>query len=148
MKVTGITGESTDSNHRGWIDVVSYNWTVQDLSSGHVTPGAFQVVAEFGVASPQLFQDAADGNNLPQVTIQVQSTNSNGQSVQVCTWTLSNVIVVSYSTCSGVNGDTRILDQYNFLPEKVQVQYVPTNGNGQPGSPVTTSFDFSQSNAS
>lgn len=26
MKVEGMTGESQDSNHKGWTDVLSFNW--------------------------------------------------------------------------------------------------------------------------
>ena len=28
MKVEGMTGESQDSNHKGWTDVLSFNWAL------------------------------------------------------------------------------------------------------------------------
>lgn len=43
MKVEGMTGESQDSNHKGWTDVLSFNWGLHSqeiwLSAVGAVPG-------------------------------------------------------------------------------------------------------------
>lgn len=29
LKVDGVTGESNDSNHKNWIDVLSFSWAAE-----------------------------------------------------------------------------------------------------------------------
>ncbi|MCJ7600165.1 MAG: type VI secretion system tube protein Hcp, partial [Desulfobulbaceae bacterium] len=33
LKIEGIDGESTDDKHKGWIEVLSYNWGVSQMAS-------------------------------------------------------------------------------------------------------------------
>ena len=97
---SGIPGESQDANHKGWIEVTSYNWTISRTTTSLFFAGNFQVVAEFSKATPILFQDSVSGTTVT-VTIAVQSTDSSGHSVDICTWKLSGAVIMSYSASFG-----------------------------------------------
>lgn len=36
LKVEGVTGESKDSNHTGWIDINSFSWGASQPGNGFV----------------------------------------------------------------------------------------------------------------
>jgi type VI secretion system secreted protein Hcp len=141
-----IQGESQDTKHLGWIEVDAYNWTAAaQQSNGRITglysPGNFEVIAETSKATPKLFQDGVSGKPLT-VTIAVQSTDSSGNAVDICTWKLSNAVVTSFNTNYGVDGTSRIYDVYNFMPARVEVTVQPVNSDGSLGSPTSAQWDY------
>ncbi len=146
LKVDGVTGESTDAKHLGWVEATSYNWTVtvpqvNGRASGSAYPSSFVVVAETSRASPALFQDCVLGKQLT-VTIAVQSTDGAGKAVDVCTWKLSNAFMTSYNTNTGFDGGSRVYDVYGFMPSKVEVTVQQINADGSLGSPTLAAWEY------
>jgi len=79
LKIEGIDGESTATAHKGWIEVLSWNWGVSQTASvgaggggsvgrlvGHVT-----VVKRMDKATPLLFKRCSDGTVLALVTVEL-----------------------------------------------------------------------------
>lgn len=143
-----VPGESRDAKHKGWIEVTSYNWTVAAPQSGgqrtgSCVPGNFVVVAETSKATPILFQDCISGKQL-NVVIAVQSTDSSGNAVDVCTWKLSDATIISYNTNSGIDGSSRVYDVYNFTASKYVVTVQPINPDGSLSSPIEAQYSVVQ----
>lgn len=132
-----VSGESQDAKHKGWIEVTSYNWTVAAPQSGGqrtglYVPGNFVVVAETSKATPILFQDCVSGKQLT-VTIAVQSTDSSGNAVDVCTWKLTDAILISYNTNCGTDGSGRVYDVYSFTASQYVITVQSINPDGSLG---------------
>jgi type VI secretion system secreted protein Hcp len=43
LKVDGVTGESNDSNHKSWIDVLSFSWAAEQPGNSICEPPALQI---------------------------------------------------------------------------------------------------------
>ena len=73
VKYDGIDGESTDKDHKKWIDVLSTDWGASKESCSSVrcvtTPSDFVVAFSFDKASPRLTQAIATGEVIPKVDV-------------------------------------------------------------------------------
>ena len=141
-----ISGESQDAKHKGWIEVTSYNWTVAAPQSGGVRTGSmvptnFIVTAETSKATPILFQDCISGKQLT-VVIAAQSTDSSGNSVDVCTWKLSSAILMSYNTNCGTDGSGRIYDVYGFAASEYTITAQQINPDGSLGGKTEAQYSY------
>ncbi len=81
-KIDGIDGESEDSAHRNWIEVLSYGHglsqaTVDTVSSGgsrsssRVDHNAFFIVKTLDTTSPKLHLAVAQGRHFPEVRFEL-----------------------------------------------------------------------------
>ncbi|MDR0563400.1 MAG: type VI secretion system tube protein Hcp [Azoarcus sp.] len=78
VKIEGITGECQDAEHKGWIDVLNFRYSVSQSSSASVGGGIGVSRASFGVlsfihyldrATPMLFRYCASGRHIPKVIL-------------------------------------------------------------------------------
>ena len=51
LKIDGITGESQDSNHKGWIAIESFTWGANQ--PGNMSVGGVAVQERFSIATYQ-----------------------------------------------------------------------------------------------
>ena len=81
IKVDGIPGESTDSKHKDWIEILSFHWGVEQPSGGTKSSvGAlgrertehddFSIVKAIDKASPKLFMACCDGTHIKEIKIE------------------------------------------------------------------------------
>lgn len=72
-----IKGESTDSTHKDWIEVLSYSHGAaapaaseaqQSRSSG---PGEIVITKPIDISSPKLYELCSSGKHIPKVTLDV-----------------------------------------------------------------------------
>ena len=81
MKIDGISGESSDTQHKDWIEVLSLNWTVdhpKQLSGVNVisTLGGPRS-SEFGItkvvdkATPQIIKASISNENINEIKIEL-----------------------------------------------------------------------------
>jgi type VI secretion system secreted protein Hcp len=144
-----IPGESQDAKHNGWIELNAYNWTATvPQSNGRIVGPAmaanFMVIAETSKASPMLLKDCVSGKQA-NVIIAVQSTDSSGNAVDICTWKLSDAVITSYNANTGLDGSSRVYDAYTFMPSRIELTVQPVNADGSLSSPVATSWDCTTS---
>src|SRR6478752_4546228 len=79
MKFDGIDGSSQSKDHKGAIDVVSWNWGVTTQTNGSGSGGAsgrpraheFRIVHHYDLASPHLASFAATGKHVKDATLNV-----------------------------------------------------------------------------
>jgi type VI secretion system Hcp family effector len=105
LKVTGVEGESRDSEHEGWIDVLSYSGSLiqpgsaitgTSRSRGSVSMGDITVTKVIDKATPKLNEALLRGTILPKVELERRDS---GKST---IYTLKDVIIASI-TKSGSN---------------------------------------------
>jgi type VI secretion system Hcp family effector len=102
VKITGVEGESTDKDHDGWIDVLSYSGSLAQTGSavtgtsrsrGTVPMGDISVTKELDKATPKLNEALCKGTHFPEIEIEVRATT--GGSGQSIIYTLKDVIIGS-----------------------------------------------------
>ena len=80
LQVDGVPGESTDTAHSTWIEILSFSNSIEQpvsISSAtggrtaeRVTMSDFIVTKEADTASPKLMQKCCDGSHIPKVTLE------------------------------------------------------------------------------
>jgi type VI secretion system secreted protein Hcp len=109
LKLDGIDGEAQDSVYKGWIDVLSFNYSATQGGTSHVGGGggkgrvALQdMVISKGLdkASPALFQHCCSGQHITKAVITTRKAGKTQQPYY--TITMTDVLVSSHAT-----GDTK-----------------------------------------
>ncbi len=108
LEIEGIPGESTDSKHKGEIEILSFSWGATQTGSfgggggggaGRLALEPFQVVTPLSQASPSLFSAVLSGQHFPQATLHVRNAGTAGET-DYLKIKLSDVLVSSYQTRS------------------------------------------------
>lgn len=149
LRVSGISGEATATNHVGDIVATSFSFAgtmpITGMGDAGVPTVGRVAFSELSVskfvdkASPALMYNLATGRILPTVTLYVQSMN-NGKSVDFYIITLSTVIVTGLSASEGLNA--RPAEVVNFTFGQIQMQYVAVNSDGSTGSSVNSCWNM------
>lgn len=143
LKLDGISGESTDADHTGEIDVEAFTFNAK-RASGKVKFSPLRVIKVYDASSPKLMQAAASGRHIRSGTLTFRrSGDPNG--VEFLTYKLSDLTVTSYQE-GGANADDRTLgsleDEVGLTPAKVQVTEKTVDASGKSGPVVSASFDI------
>ncbi len=129
LKVDGVTGESMDANHKGWIDIVSFVWGGSQSGSmssgggggaGKVSFSDLQVITNMDKASSTLMSYCSSGKHVPEVKLSM--CKAGGLQIEYSTIVLNDVIVTSVQfTGSGTNEQVGIA--YAFQSSKIEHHY-------------------------
>jgi type VI secretion system secreted protein Hcp len=145
LKLDGIEGESTDEAHKDWIDLSSFQFGVTQPGTGPVggPPGRvnfsdFSIMKHVDKSSPSLLFDSASGTRIKDAVIDVVKAGTD-QSKPFLQYTLSNVLVSSYST-SG-DGD-RPTESVSFEYTKIEFKYSAQNPDGTLDEPISVKWDL------
>ena len=148
LRLDGIVGESQDVAHRNEIEIVKFSWndSIPMDDRAHIPIGVaivddFQITAQCSKASPVLFQYSALSRQIPKATITLQRTDSTGASTDFLTWTLSDVLITSYTTTYDGTWDSKVTDQISLSFGKASFRYVPMNPDGTYSSPVEAAYE-------
>ncbi|MDR1424401.1 MAG: type VI secretion system tube protein Hcp [Azoarcus sp.] len=104
VKLDGITGESKDAKHKGWIDVLTISYDVSQSSSMNTGGGGGVGRADFTPvtfghhvdrASPALFKYCAAGKHIPKV--EISACKAGGGAQEALRITLGDVLVTNVS---------------------------------------------------
>jgi type VI secretion system secreted protein Hcp len=147
LKLDGISGESTDQDHKGEIDVEAFTFNAKRATgsgNGKVKFAPLRVIKVYDASSPKLMQAAASGHHIKSAVLTFRrSGDPNG--VEFLTYKLSDIVVSSYQE-GGANVDQRTLgsleDEVGLNPAKVQVTEKTVAANGKAGPVVSASFDI------
>lgn len=104
LQLEGITGESGDANHPGWIECLSVSWSVTQPKSatastagGHTADRAelseISISKMLDVASPILSQTCAAGKTIPRARLEFQRADGEGPPVKYFEVELENVLI-------------------------------------------------------
>jgi len=106
LQIDGITGESNDSTHQGWIEVSQAQWGVtQPISSpGSATGGRTTGRSEYrtlslaklaDLASPVLMQRCTDGKTISKAKLEFMRADGDGKRVKYYEVELENVLIAN-----------------------------------------------------
>ena len=109
IKFDGIEGESTDSRHAGWIEIINFDLDVgQRVSRTASSAGGATTeradFSEFGFtklldkATPKLTLACAAGTHIDKIVVEICRAGSN--KVKFMDYTLTNCIISSITTSS------------------------------------------------
>lgn len=78
IKFSGIDGQSTDSQHPRWIDVLSFHWAASGVRKSWAEPDRqgraevndFSIVKVVDKASPDLFTKSVNGDKIGEVKVE------------------------------------------------------------------------------
>jgi type VI secretion system secreted protein Hcp len=146
LKIDGINGDSTSTQHSRTIELIDFNWTeampliAGTRASSLTQSGDFRFTAQSSSASPQLFLYCARQTPISDVDLYIQRS-SNGQTKDFLVWSFKNVVVGSYSN-SLRSSDGSVIDSFCLYFGKAMETYYPINPDGSYGSPVEADWDF------
>jgi type VI secretion system secreted protein Hcp len=149
IKFDGIKGESSDSKHKGEIDVESWSWGETNVrpgpgggggGGGKVAMQDFNFVMRLNSASPSLMQACATGKHIKTATLTGRKAGKD--QLDYLTFKFQDVLVSSYQTGGSEQGDDVPFDQVSFNFAKIEVDYKLQRPDGSPGPSVKFGFDL------
>lgn len=138
-KYDGIDGESKDSDHDKWIDVLSIDWgihrpgegaTGQSRRRGAAVVEDVTLTIEYDKASPKLQEKCLRGEIIPKLEIE-QTANYGGARAVYLKYELKNVMVTSISVSASGNdeaGPPTLVVGCDF--EEIKVTYTEFDDKG------------------
>ncbi|ARP93607.1 Hcp1 family type VI secretion system effector [Bordetella genomosp. 13] len=150
MKIEGASGESKDSNHKDWTDIVSFSWgatqpatmaTGGGQGAGKASFNDLHVVARIDKAAPAVMKHCASGKHLSKIELSV--CKAGGQQVEYTKITLEEVLVTSVQVAAD-NGSESVLVNYAFQAGRVRQQYWEQTESGGKGAENLVAWDIKQ----
>ena len=114
LEIDGIKGESSDKDHKDWIEVLSFNWGVSQMASGTASSAGggstqradFQdlsIVKELDSSSPLLNKACWGGAHIKKVTLQLNRAAGDKRQ-KYMEYIMEHVIISSVSIGGGGGG--------------------------------------------
>ena len=139
LKISTIDGESTDSAHDKWIELLSFSHGLHQTSTGSVSTGGartagrvdhsdFSVVKALDAASTPLYLACCRGDHIPLVHMQLHRATGNKELYYEVKMT--DVLVSSVRPGgSAQGGESLPLEEVSFNYAKIEWNYVQTDHN-------------------
>lgn len=132
MQFEGISGESKDQSHTGWIDVQNFSFAVmspRDPQSGQVKDTQITVTKTVDVASPKLMQASNSGKHFKSITLDIVNANAQGVPQEVYRVVLTDVLISRFVQNPAV-GNSQPTESVTFNFTKMEVTYGKTDARG------------------
>ena len=149
LKIDGIDGESTDSKHKGEIDVESFSWGETNSGThaggggggaGKVAMQDFHFVMRNNKATPKLMLACATGEHIKKAVLVCRKAGKDQQ--EFLKVTMSDLLVSSYQTGGSGHGDIVPTDQVSLNFAKIEFEYKEQKPDGTLGGAVTAGYDL------
>lgn len=150
MRVEGATGESKDSNHKGWSDIQSFSWGATQpntmasgggAGAGKVSFHNLNVVAAIDKCYPAVLKHCATGKHLGEV--QISLCKAGGSQIEFGKITLTEVLVTDV-TVTGTQGGDVVEVNYAFQAAKIKTQYWEQTAQGGKGPESQMGFSIKE----
>ena len=146
LKLGDIKGESTDSKHHDWIEVLSYSFGVSNTGTmafgggggaGKAEASDFSFMHQYDRASPVLFTKCAEGAHIPMAQLDVVRAGKEQQTFLVIKF---ENVMISSAQVSGSSEEP--VDSISFAFGKIAIEYKQQNPDGSVGAPTEGGWDF------
>ena len=146
LKFDGVDGEATDSGHKDWINLLSFQQTISresSAASGATRARAAAVFEDIVVtkqldkSTPKLQEAIASGKVYPSVEFEL-AANYGGSRATYLKYELTNVMVTSYSISGSADGVPTEQLSLNF--EEIKVTYTEFDSSGTSKGNVETTW--------
>ena len=142
LKINGIDGESQDSSHKNEIEVLAWDWSIEQQSTMHAGSGggagkatvsdlAFEHYIDR--ASPNLMKYCLTGKHINEAVLVVRKAGD--KSLDYLVIELEDIMITSIST-GGSGGEDRLTENVslNFAKFKIKYQEQDDKGAAKGGS--------------
>ncbi len=148
LQIDGIPGESTDGQHQDWIEILSFNWGINQTanspnaaasstgaSAGRANFREFTITKTVDKASPNLMQACSTGQHIKTAVLSVRGTGTNQDYLKV---SLTSVLVSSFVQGGHAQNATEPTpsEQVRFDFTKVELSFTGQNADGTIETPV------------
>ena len=145
IKFDGVEGESTHTDHKGEVQVLSWSWGVSNAShgagggsgKGKATPGDLHLMHLYDKASPVLAKKCAQGVHFP--TVVITSRKSGEGQKDFLKITMKEVFITSVQPAGSSGGD--IAESVSMSYGSVEFAYKPQDEKGGLGGEVKFAWD-------
>ncbi len=149
IKFDGVDGESAHKDHKGEIQVISWNWGVSNPSApfgggsgqGKGDPGHFTFTHNYDKASPVLAKRCADGKHFGSVVLTARKSGE-GQK-DFLKVSLKEVFITSAMPAGGQGG--AISETVTMTYGDIEFDYKPQDKEGGLGGSVKFGWDVKAS---
>jgi type VI secretion system secreted protein Hcp len=148
LKLQGITGESPDSSHKDEIELLNWEWSIQQSSNMHMGSGGGSGKATVNDlrfdhyvdrSSPNLMKYCLTGKHIEQATLVTRK--SGGNPLEYHKITMEDVIITAVNPIS-TQVDDRILEGVQISFARVRQEYIMQNAQGGSAGAITAGFDI------
>jgi type VI secretion system secreted protein Hcp len=152
IQIEGIEGESTDANHIGWIQLMSYSHSIQNETTGQsggghhtggrVMHGDLTLVKSMDASSPILMLACCQGKSHPTATLELCRSGASGidaipfQKVELTDVTITSV------TPQANDGGGFPTETFTLTYRTITWTYTKTDTTGNPTGEVTGGWDL------
>jgi type VI secretion system secreted protein Hcp len=151
LEIEGIKGESSDSKHKGTIEVESFSWGATN-SGSHATGGGggagkvsyqdIHFTTSVNKASPTLMLACATGQHIKKAVLYVRKQGGDQQDYY--TITLEDLLVSSYQSGGHGSGNSVPTDQFALNFSKIKFEYKPQKADGTLEAAVTAGYNLKE----
>jgi type VI secretion system secreted protein Hcp len=152
LKIEGIPGESTDSKHTDWIEILSFNHGVMQPASTTASSsgGAGAERATFSTvditklvdkSSPKLYEASFTGKHISKITLEF--CRAGGDKEKYLDIVLEQVIITTFTQGGAGSGDGEFpVERVSFVPGKIKMNYVQQKRDGKPSGNIAAGWDL------
>lgn len=139
LKISTIPGESTDSEHQQWIEILSFDHGLKQTSTGSVSTGGARtagrvdhqdmiITKALDAASTPLFLACCRGDHIPEVTIQLH--RATGKKEKYYEIKMFDVLVSNVQPKGEARSDETLpTEEVSFNYAKIEWNYIQTDHN-------------------
>jgi type VI secretion system secreted protein Hcp len=151
LSLEGINGESTDSKHKGEIEVESFSWGASNTSDGTIGGGAgagraeftsFTVTKKLDTASPRLFAATATGAHIGEAVLTMQRRDADFG--DVASFKFDDITITSVDEVGAGSGSS---EKVSFGFRRVAMEVRSQDEAGGAGPSVTFGFDLAKNSS-
>ena len=149
LKIDDIKAESSDSAHKGEMDILSWSWGMSQSGSTHTGQGSgagkvnvqdISVTKYVDSATPNLIKLCCNGKHFQKAILTVRKAGESA--LEYLKLTMENGIIASVST-GGSGGEDRLTETVTLNFAKFKAEYTPQSADGSGGAVVEAGWDIS-----
>jgi len=149
LKIEGVDGESKDSAHKNWIDVLNWSWGITQSGSAHVGGGAgsgkanvhdLTITKYVDKSSPTVMKHCASGKHFPECKLVVRKAGGDSP-VEYLKIKMSDVMISGWTTGASA-GEDRVSETITMNFAKVHTEYTEQMADGSAGAGVPFGWDI------
>lgn len=150
LKIDGISGESQEANHKGWINIDAFTWGASQTGnmsvgggggSGKVAYRDLTVRAQIDKAVPAIMRYVSNGKHINKVELSI--CKAGGSQIECCRITLEDVLITNAVFNDAVREEL-IGMSYQFQAAKVKTQYWEQTSTGGRGAESQSSWNIKE----
>ena len=137
LEISNIKGESTDSKHKDWIELVEFSLGVSHAVTGSLSSGGsqfseranfdlFEIKKTIDIATPKLFFYCAKGEPIPKMTVHL--CRATGEKTTYMSYIFENCHVQKFHPAAEqTNNQNLPMEEVAFSYSKLTVEYFKTD---------------------